>query len=162
MPKFNVKDLMVSLAGKQVDPLCLNRSICYNFTCFGISYACHQACSYLHTPICVEASCPPISLFCQNHSFTACNNITVTCAHTVITACGFSVDPTEPWKNPEILGQIVPSLDVQELQELKAALQGLVEKVDKEFMPAKKEQLPRLEENLKETLKDVKEQKDKL
>jgi hypothetical protein len=156
MPKFNVKDLMVSLAANQDrNVLCLNFSGCFNLSCLGFTHQCLLACSHLVTHV----TCYPRTVVtCLPRTFICPENTVLVCPGGSIN-CGGSVTP---WIDPAIIGEVVQGLDVKELTELRAALQGLVEKVDKEFIPAKKQQLNSLEDNLKDVIKEIKEQKDKI
>lgn len=158
MPKFNIKDLMVSLtASQEINHLCLNFTGCHPFSfcqpfsiCHPIS-VCHAGCSVLlsvHT--CVAYTCPGGTIACQFGTHP--------CGVT-IPNCGVSEETT--WKETSVIQQIIPALDVAELAELKIGLQGLIEKIDKEFRPAKLEQLDNLESKLNEAIKDVKDQKKK-
>ena len=139
MSNYKFKDLMVSLeTTKGVDTLCFHFTgchnytpICYHYTC-GISIACYNGCSVHPTII-----CPP-GTFCPGGSI-----------------------PETIWKTTTPVQQFIPSLDIQELAELKVALQGLVEKIDKEFRPEKLQQLDVLEGKMTEAIKDIKEQKKK-
>ena len=157
MPKFNVKDLMVSLvANQEINWLCAYVSGCFNQSCLGWTHHCPQACSRLVTNI----HCLPHTVVgCLPHTFICPGNTATICPGGSIN-CGVSI--TSPWVDPNVIGEVVQGLDVKELTELRAALQGLVEKVDKEFIPAKKQQLNSLEDNLKDVIKEIKEQKDKI
>ena len=158
MPKFNLKDLMVSLeVQKETDAgqLCYHSGcyhlspVCYHFTCFGITQACHFGCSVLIS-ICPAGTCPGGSI-CVARTF-------VTCIAGTRPTCGITL--ISPWTET-IAQEVIPTLDVKELGELKVALQGLVERIDTEFKPQKLEQLDTLESKLNEAMEDVKEQKKK-
>lgn len=159
MPKFNLKDLMVSLEVQKetaAGQLCYHSGcyhlspVCYNWTCNGITVFCHFGCS-VHPTICPAGSCPGGSI-CVTRSIVTCF------AGSRIPNCGIS--ETSPWVE-SIAQEVIPTLDVKELGELKVALQGLVERIDKEFKPQKLEQLDTLESKLNEAMEDVKEQKKK-
>jgi len=147
MPKFNIKDLMVSLDISKEAQICpLHTYI-----------ICHFGCSiYISQP-------------CALHSLTNCPLHSCGYFSPGPPTCGYfspgpptcGISEISPYKDTNIYNQVIPALDVQELTELKTALQGLVEKIDKEFRPAKLEQLDSLEGKLNEAIKDVKEAKKK-
>jgi hypothetical protein len=149
MPNYKFRDLMVSLETKGVnDTRCLHYTgchnytpiNCYNFSC-GISLHCLNGCSGLPS-LCIANTCPGGSVLCR------------------FGTCGIT-EPTTWWETTTPIQQFIPSMDVQELAELKVALQGLVEKIDKEFKPEKLEQLDVLESKMSEAINDIKEQKKK-
>jgi len=143
MASFNIKDLMVSLEAKELK---INQ-YCYHFTCFGVTYLCNF-CSIRPT-LCIEGTCPGTSVICRFGTQPCFAG-----------SCGFS--DTTIWRETTSIVEIIPSLEANELDELKKALQVLSEKIDTEFKPAKTAQLDHLETKLNEALKEVQGQKKKL
>jgi len=136
MASFNIKDLMVSLEAQELK---INQ-ICYHFTCFGVTYFCNF-CSIRPT-LCIAGTCPDRSIICQLGT-TPCFG----------GSCGFS--DTTIYRESTSIVEIIPSLDINELEELKKGLQVLTQKIDSEYKPAKAKQLDQLESKLNETLKEV-------
>jgi hypothetical protein len=133
-PKLSIKALTANLEIQELNP-----KFCYHFTnCFGYTILCGY-CSFQHTII-----CPERSVLCR-----------------IPSACpAGSIDPTT-WQEGTIYEEIIPYLDIHELDELKKGLQVLSEKIDKEFKPAKAKQLDTLETALNATLKEVQDLKKK-
>jgi hypothetical protein len=117
--------------------------ICYHFTCFGITHICY--CTYFRTIICPEYTCPGGSIACKYGTIT--------------NPCGLT--DTTIYKEGTSIVEIIPYLDVNELDELKKGLQVLSQKIDSEYKPAKVKQLDQLESSLNETIKQVQDLKKK-
>lgn len=143
MASFNIKELSIQL---QSQDLKLNQ-ICYHFTCFGITHYCGY-CTFQHTIICPEYTCPGGSIACK-FGTTPCYG----------GSCGFS--DTTIYKEGTSIVEIIPYLDINELEELKKGLQVLTQKIDSEYKPAKVKQLDQLESSLNETIREVQDLKKK-
>jgi len=140
MASFPVKDLMFQL---ETQELKLNQ-ICYHFTCFGITHFCGY-CTFQRTIICPEYTCPGGSIACRYGTIT--------------NPCGLS--DTTIYKEGTSIVEIIPYLDINELDELKKGLQVLSQKIDSEYRPAKVRQLDTLETALNASIKEVQELKKK-
>ncbi|MEP7229310.1 MAG: hypothetical protein ABI691_03610 [Ginsengibacter sp.] len=141
MKSFQIKDLTVILGSQTLD---VNKQIFCHFGCsVQISVQCHLGCTligctFLHTPICYQG--------CTNHFTPICP---WACSH-----LGPSI-PTPTFKDftTPVVAEL-PNFKKSELQELRAGIAALQEKVDAQLSNTP-EDLDLLEGKLKEALEDV-------